>query len=89
MEELRLGDAGRVATVNLGEYKLPTMSDVPRYSAALITEAAGSGPFGAKSVGELTTPLLPPAISNAVFDAVGVRIVDLPITAEKVFMALP
>jgi CO/xanthine dehydrogenase Mo-binding subunit len=89
MEDLRLGDSGRVATVNLGEYKLPTIGDIPTVSSALITEAHGSGPFGAKSVGELTTPLLPAAISNAVFDAVGVRIVDLPITAEKVFSALP
>lgn len=88
LEELRLGDAGRVETVNLGEYKLPTISDIPTVSSALLTEAQGTGPFGAKSVGELTTPLLPAAISNAVFDAVGVRIVDLPITAEKVFSAL-
>jgi CO/xanthine dehydrogenase Mo-binding subunit len=88
MEDLRLGDGGQVETVNLGEYKLPTFADIPRQSAVLITDAPGTGPFGAKSVGELTTPLLPAAISNAVFDAVGVRILDLPVTAEKVFMAL-
>jgi CO/xanthine dehydrogenase Mo-binding subunit len=61
---------------------------VPAYTSEWITEAPGSGPYGAKSVGELTTPLVPAALSNAVYDAVGVRIVDLPLTAEKVFMAL-
>jgi CO/xanthine dehydrogenase Mo-binding subunit len=88
MEDLRLGDGGRVETANLGDYKMPTMCDVPAYTSEWITEAPGSGPYGAKSVGELTTPLVPAALSNAVYDAVGVRIVDLPLTAEKVFMAL-
>jgi CO/xanthine dehydrogenase Mo-binding subunit len=88
MEELRLGDGGRLETVSLGDYKLPTIRDVPPYDAEWITETPGSGPYGAKSIGELTTPLVPAALSNAVYDAVGVRIVDLPLTAEKVFMAL-
>jgi CO/xanthine dehydrogenase Mo-binding subunit len=88
MEELRLGDGGRVETVSLGDYKMPTVRDIPPSAAAWITETPGSGPFGAKSIGELTTPLLPAAISNAVYDAVGVRIVDLPLTAERVFTAL-
>jgi CO/xanthine dehydrogenase Mo-binding subunit len=88
MEELRLGDGGRVETVNLGDYKLPTTSDVPVYNSHWITDAPGSGPYGAKSIGELTTPLVPAALSNAVYDAVGARIVDLPVTAEKIFAAL-
>jgi CO/xanthine dehydrogenase Mo-binding subunit len=61
---------------------------MPQDDSLWITEAPGAGPYGAKSIGELTTPLLPAALSNAVYDAVGVRIVDLPLTAEKVFMAL-
>jgi xanthine dehydrogenase molybdenum-binding subunit len=46
------------------------------------------GPFGAKGVGEPSVNSVAPAIANAVYDAVGVRIRDLPITAEKVFKAL-
>ena len=88
MEELRLSEDGRVETVSLADYKLPTTYDTPAYVAEWITDARGVGPYGAKSIGELTTPLAPPAISNAVFDAVGVRIVDLPVTAEKVFDTL-
>jgi CO/xanthine dehydrogenase Mo-binding subunit len=88
MEDLRLSDGGRLETVSLGDYKMPTIRDVPPYHSEWITEAPGSGPYGAKSIGELTTPLVPAALCNAVFDAVGVRIVDLPLTAEKVFMAL-
>jgi CO/xanthine dehydrogenase Mo-binding subunit len=88
MEDLRLSDDGRVETVSLADYKLPTARDTPAYVSEWITEAPGVGPYGAKSIGELTTPLAPPAISNAVYSAVGVRIVDLPVTAERVFEAL-
>jgi CO/xanthine dehydrogenase Mo-binding subunit len=88
MEDLRLGDGGRVETASLADYKLPTSQDIAPYESVWITSAPGFGPYGAKSIGELTTPLLPAALSNAVYDAVGVRIVDLPLTAEKVYGAL-
>ena len=88
MEDLRLNEDGRVETVSLADYKLPTARDLPVSVSEWITDAPGVGPYGAKSIGELTTPLAPAAISNAVYDAVGVRIVDLPVTAEKVFAAL-
>lgn len=88
IEDLRLGDGGRVENISLGDYKLPTSQDIPPYQSVMITDAPGSGPYGAKSIGELTTPLVPAALSNAVYDAVGVRIVDLPLSAEKVYLAL-
>lgn len=88
MEDLGLGEDGRVATASLGEYKLPCALDVPACEIDLITDAPGDGPYGAKAVGELTNPLVPPAIANAVYAAVGVRIDVLPITAERVYRAL-
>ncbi|HAI09650.1 MAG TPA: hypothetical protein DCM17_10005, partial [Dehalococcoidia bacterium] len=54
----------------------------------LVDSPGGNGPFGAKTIGEQPLPPVAPAIANAVFDAIGVRIQDLPITAEKVLAAL-
>ncbi len=87
MEELRVED-GRVTTVNLGDYKLPTIADTPPFRLVLLTEATGPGPFGAKSVGELANPGIGPAVANAIHAAAGVRITRLPITAENVFKEL-
>ncbi len=86
MEELVLED-GRVVTANLGDYKIPTIADVPDLRITLLTDAIGPGPFGAKSVGELANPAVPAAVANAVADAVGARVHSLPITAEKVLAA--
>jgi CO/xanthine dehydrogenase Mo-binding subunit len=86
MEELVLED-GRVVTANLGDYKIPTIADVPDLRLVLLTDAPGPGPFGAKSVGELANSAVPAAVANAVADAIGARILTLPITAEKVFAA--
>ena len=88
MEDIGLDAEGRVATASLGDYKLPCALDVPPLEMELITDAPGDGPYGGKAVGELTNPLVPPAIANAVYAAVGVRICELPITAEKIFRAL-
>jgi CO/xanthine dehydrogenase Mo-binding subunit len=87
MEELVMVD-GRVVTANLGDYKIPTIADVPKLRVVLITDAPGPGPFGAKSVGELANGAIVGAIANAVADAVGARVFSLPVTAEKVFAAL-
>ncbi len=87
MEELVVED-GRVATPNLGDYKLPTIADVPAPRVVLLTDAPGPGPFGAKSVGELANPGVGPAIANAIHDAVGARVHSLPLSAEKVLRAL-
>jgi 4-hydroxybenzoyl-CoA reductase subunit alpha len=70
------------------EYKSPTSLDMPEVITELIEEPDPRGPFGAKEVGQ--GPLLPimPAVANAVYDAVGVRIDEIPITAEKIMKAL-
>jgi CO/xanthine dehydrogenase Mo-binding subunit len=78
---------GRVAALSLGEYKIPTIRDIPQLSTAIVKANEGPGPFGAKAVGEAGISLVAPAIANAVADAIGVRIKDAPITAEKIFNA--
>jgi CO/xanthine dehydrogenase Mo-binding subunit len=70
------------------EYKSPTSLDMPEVVTDLIEDPDPAGPFGAKEVGQ--GPLLPimPAVANAVFDAVGVRIDEVPITPDKIVRAL-
>lgn len=87
MEELVVED-GKVTTLSLGEYKLPTEMDVPPLRTVLVPTEIGPGPFGAKAAGEITNSGVTPALANAVRDAVGVRIKTHPITAERVFEAL-
>ncbi len=87
MEELVI-EEGRVTTANLGEYKVPNIQDTPPLRTILVHSHEGASPFQSKEIGESAISQVAPAIANAVYDAVGVRIMDLPITAEKVFRAL-
>jgi CO/xanthine dehydrogenase Mo-binding subunit len=87
MEEMKTED-GRISTLSLGDVKLPTVQDVPPLTTVLLEGPVGPGPFNAKAIGEGSISAVAPAIANAVADACGVRILDLPITAEKVFFAL-
>jgi CO/xanthine dehydrogenase Mo-binding subunit len=82
-------DNGRVNTLSLGDYKMLNVSDVPEHYTTLVTGATlGPGPFNAKPAAEHAITPIPPAIANAVFDATGVRVTDLPVTAEKVFAGI-
>jgi len=87
MEELAVSD-GLVTTPSLAEYKIPTMEDMPAVEIVTVPTEVGPGPFAAKAIGE--TPNVPTAaaIANAVEDAVGVRLVELPLTPERVYRAL-
>lgn len=87
MEELPV-EGGKVGAVNLGEYKLPTMSDAPPFRTILVPTSVGPGPFGAKMAGEASQSGVAPAIANAVAAACGARVTSLPITAERVRRAL-
>ena len=87
MEDLLL-DQGRLQVVNYGDYKIPGIADMPPMSIDLTEKRDGPGPFGAKGVGEIAAIPTAAAIANAVEDATGVRITDLPITAEKVLAGL-
>jgi CO/xanthine dehydrogenase Mo-binding subunit len=86
-EELGV-DEGKVVSVNFGDYKIPTMKDIPELNTVILESESGPGPYNAKGIGENPIGPAAPAIANAVEDAVGVRIRDLPITAEKVYRAL-
>jgi CO/xanthine dehydrogenase Mo-binding subunit len=78
---------GRVLNPNLTDYKMPTAVDVPRIESILVQHPSLVGPFGAKGVGEPPNIEPPAAVANAVASATGVRITDLPITAEKIALA--
>jgi CO/xanthine dehydrogenase Mo-binding subunit len=79
---------GHVANPTLADYKLCTSADVPEIVTLMIEGSPGAGPYNAKSIGELPTCPVAPAVANAIFDAIGVRITDLPITGEKIIKAL-
>ena len=81
-------DEGRVTTVSFGDYKIPNMQDIPVLHTVILASESGPGPYNARGIGENPSGPVAPAIANAVADAVGVRIKDLPITAEKVYRAL-
>ncbi len=87
LEETQRVD-GKVANPTLADYKLCTPRDVPEIVTLLVEGAPGAGPYHAKSIGELPTCPVAPAVANAIFDAIGVRITDLPITGEKIIKAL-
>jgi CO/xanthine dehydrogenase Mo-binding subunit len=79
---------GHVCENSLMQYKLPTRLDIGRVQVELECSYEPTGPFGAKSIGEIVINTPSPAIANAVYNAVGVRIRELPITAEKIFNGL-
>jgi len=81
-------DDGRLLNPNFGDYKLPTIADMPPLRREFANSYEPTGPFGAKGLGELGMDPVAPAISNAIFDACGVRIHELPITAERVWRAI-
>ena len=81
-------DTGVVESVNYDSYKMPGILDMPETQVIIIDEPDPKGPFGAKGVGEPGMVGIAPAIANAIYDAIGVRIRDLPITPEKVLEAL-
>ena len=87
MEELELED-GHISTLSFGDYKIPTSADVPVLETVLIEGDAGPAPYESKGIGESSNIPVAGAIANAVFDAVGVRITDLPVTADKVLAGL-
>ncbi|TMA11271.1 MAG: xanthine dehydrogenase family protein molybdopterin-binding subunit [Deltaproteobacteria bacterium] len=82
-------DNGQLINPNLVDYVLPSLGDMPSVIDPVCIEIPHrNGPFGAKGIGESALIPVAPAIANAIFDAVGVRIKDLPIKAEKIFLAL-
>jgi len=81
-------DGGQVTNASLADYKIPGIHDVPPMVNEAVDAFQSNGPFGGKGVGELATFGVSPAIANALDDAIGVRLTELPLTAEAVFRAL-
>jgi CO/xanthine dehydrogenase Mo-binding subunit len=71
-----------------GTYLAPSMQDLPEIESLILENPSHDGPFGAKAIGEMANNAQPPAISSAVYDAVGIWVTDMPITPEKVLRAL-
>jgi xanthine dehydrogenase molybdenum-binding subunit len=79
---------GAVETDNYDRYKMPGFLDMPEIKVIIIDQPDPRGPHGAKGVGEAGMVGVAPAIGNAIYDAIGIRFHDLPVTAEKVLAAL-
>ena len=87
-EELLYDEKGRALNHTWRDYKQPTALDVPEYIVEHVHTHDPYGPFGAKGAGEASSCSTIAAIANGVYDAIGVRIKDLPITPEKILQAL-
>ena len=87
-EGLVYGEDGQALTSSLMDYALPHTEDVPNITSILVEIPSVLGPFGAKGVGEPPVVPVGAAIANAVYDAVGARVAQLPITSERLFTAM-
>lgn len=87
LEDMQLKN-GKVLNPNFTDFKVPLAPDLPPIRTIMVETRDPQGPFGGKGLGEATIVPTAPAIANAIFDAVGVRIRDLPITSEKILKAL-
>lgn len=88
MEDVTITDKGRIQQNSFMQYRIPSRMDLGSIRVEFVPSYEPNGPFGAKSIGEIVINTPSPAIADAVYNAVGVRFTDLPITAEKVYMAL-
>ncbi len=79
---------GITQTPSLSEYLIPTAVDLPSTKAIILESGTGVGPFGAKGIGEPALTPAAPAVANAVADAIGVRVHELPLTPERVLAAV-
>jgi CO/xanthine dehydrogenase Mo-binding subunit len=87
-EGLVYDDGGQLLTGTFMDYALPKASQAPRVKTRLIEDPAEHGPFGARGVAETPIVLPAAAIANAIFDATGVRLNELPMTPERVWRAM-
>ena len=87
-EDIQYNDRGQMRNNSFMQYKIPTRMDLKNIRVEFIPSYEKSHPFGAKSIGEMVINTPCPAIANAVYNAVGVRIREMPITPEKIAMAL-
>jgi CO/xanthine dehydrogenase Mo-binding subunit len=79
---------GRITNASFADYKIPTMRDIPATEPIIVEKAYASEPYGAKGVGEMSLFGIAPAVANAIARVTGVRIKDLPMSAEKLLEQL-
>jgi 4-hydroxybenzoyl-CoA reductase subunit alpha len=87
-EEVKFDSRGRILNASLGEYRIPTALDMPNVKTIIVESNEPNGPYGAKEVGEGAIMPTIPAILNAIYDATGVRVNELPVSSERLYMAL-
>ncbi len=88
MEQIIYDNKGRIVNANLAEYKIPTALDMPHLDAIIVESNEPHGPYGAKEVGEGAIMPVIPAILNALYDATGIRIDELPVTPERLIATM-
>jgi putative selenate reductase molybdopterin-binding subunit len=87
-EEMQFSPEGKMLNASLMDYKVPVSVDLPDIKAFIVETDEPTHPFGVKSVGEICLDNVAPAIANAIYNATGVRLRDLPFTPERVLRAL-
>ncbi|ODU06885.1 MAG: aldehyde oxidase [Pseudonocardia sp. SCN 72-86] len=87
-EEVRINDDGAVTTAAFRTYRLPTFADVPRTEVTFVETTDSVGPLGAKSMSESPFNPVAPALANALRDATGIRFTELPLTRDRIWLAL-
>jgi CO/xanthine dehydrogenase Mo-binding subunit len=87
-EEMAFDEAGRLLNPNLLDYRLPTTSDLPHIEAIIVEVPSEDGPYGARIVGEPSIAPGGAVIANAIADAIGTHVHEIPITPERVLKAL-
>lgn len=87
-EEILYNEKGKTSANSFMQYKIPTRQDIGNIRVEFQSSYEPTGPFGAKSIGEIVINTPSPAIAEAVYNASGVRVRELPITAEKIYMGM-
>ncbi len=88
MEEMKVSDRGIVTNCSFSKYHTINAPDMPQVKVLLVEEGEPWGPYGAKSIGEVAVIPSAPAVVNAVNHALGTRLTELPLTAEKILDAI-
>jgi len=83
LSENLIFDQGKITNASFADYKIPTIRDIPTAEPVIVEKAYASEPYGAKGVGEMSVFGIAPAVANAIARVTGVRIKDLPMSAEK------
>ena len=79
---------GYIFTDRLARYKMPSIKHAPKLTSFIVEDEAADGPYGAKGVGEIASIPTTPAITNAIYNACGVRVFTLPVDQDKLLLAL-